>query len=520
MRVLVVTGRLAEAGVRRTVEGLGGVDVVALPVSVASFITPRFAAGRLGAMNLEGYDMILIPGTVSGDVSPVEEATGVPTFKGPVHFADIPLALSSGVQLSRTVPASDLIRDQTSRRTLEELERAEKDWASIIESRGGVVVGRGEHKLPVSDGLPMRVIAEVVNAPILSPSEAADRARYYAGQGAHIIDVGMLAGDPRPEAVGPLVAAVRDATGLPVSIDTLDPGEIGAAAVAGVDMVLSVDAGNMEEAAPLIADMAVVVLPTDTSRGRLPKTPRGRARALDENIRRARELGVTRIIGDLVAEPLLRPGLLVALESYRRFRELRPEVPLLFGIGNATELVDADSQGVNAALAALAREAGANMLHVPEHSIKARGSVREAVRAAQMAFLAEAKGTAPKDLGVDLLVLKEKRWTEEAYDASPERSAMVAEGVGDGKFRPDEAGWFKVQIDRAAGKIVALHYPEGGDTPQTIIKGDDATEIYQTIIRLRLITKLDHAAYLGRELEKAALALKLGRSYRQDEELF
>jgi dihydropteroate synthase-like protein len=137
-----------------------------------------------------------------------------------------------------------------------------------------------------------------------------------------------------------------------------------------------------------------------------------------------------------------------------------------------------------------------------------------------MAFLAEAKGTAPKDLGVDLLVLKEKRWTEEAYDASPERSAMVAEGVGDGKFRPDEAGWFKVQIDRAAGKIVALHYPEGGDTPQTIIKGDDATEIYQTIIRLRLITKLDHAAYLGRELEKAALALRLGRSYRQDEELF
>ncbi|OGD52762.1 hypothetical protein A3K81_06680 [Candidatus Bathyarchaeota archaeon RBG_13_60_20] len=520
MRVLVVTGRLAEAAVRRAVDGLGGVDVKALPVSVASFITPGFAASALSRMNLDGYDMILMPGTVSGDVSRVEEATGVPTYKGPVHFADIPLALSSGVQLSRTLPASDLIRDQAARRTLGELERAEADWESVFRSRGGIVVGGGERVLPVSDGLPMRVIAEVVSAPLLSLAEVADRAKYYKGQGAHVIDIGMLAGDPRPEAVGPLVSAVRDAAGLPVSIDTLDPAEIGAAAEAGVDLVLSVDAGNLEETAPLLTEQAVVVLPTDMNRGRLPSTPQERVRALDENIKRARELGVTRVIGDLVAEPLLRPGLLVALESYRRFKELRPGVPLLFGIGNATELIDADSQGVNATLAALAREAGANMLHVPEHSVKARGSVREAVRASQMMFLAEAKGTVPKDLGVDLLLLKEKRWTEEAYDGSLYGSARVAEAVGEDVFRPDEAGWFKVQVDREAGEIVALHYLQGSDAPGTIIKGVDAREVYQTIIRLNLVTKLDHAAYLGRELEKAALALRLGRSYMQDEDLF
>jgi dihydropteroate synthase len=44
--------------------------------------------------------------------------------------------------------------------------------------------------------------------------------------------------------------------------------------------------------------------------------------------------------------------------------------------------------------------------------------------------------------------------------------------------------------------------------------------VYQTIIREKLITKLDHAAYLGKELEKAAIALNLGRSYVQDEPLF
>ena len=31
-------------------------------------------------------------------------------------------------------------------------------------------------------------------------------------------------------------------------------------------------------------------------------------------------------------------------------------------------------------------------------------------------FLAEKKGVPPKDLGLDLLVLKEKRWVEEEYN--------------------------------------------------------------------------------------------------------
>jgi dihydropteroate synthase len=52
------------------------------------------------------------------------------------------------------------------------------------------------------------------------------------------------------------------------------------------------------------------------------------------------------------------------------------------------------------------------------------------------------------------------------------------------------------------------------------VKGKEVTEIYQTIIRERMVEKLDHAAYLGKELEKAELALKLGRAYVQDEDLF
>ncbi|MFQ6053974.1 MAG: DUF6513 domain-containing protein, partial [Candidatus Bathyarchaeia archaeon] len=106
MRVLLVTGRLAEESAgRHASESDKAVDVMVLPVSVAAFITPEMAARELKAKGVEGYDLILMPGAVQGDVSPVESATGIPTFKGPLHAADIPLLLDllGEIELSRTV---------------------------------------------------------------------------------------------------------------------------------------------------------------------------------------------------------------------------------------------------------------------------------------------------------------------------------------------------------------------------------------------------------------------------------
>jgi len=49
------------------------------------------------------------------------------------------------------------------------------------------------------------------------------------------------------------------------------------------------------------------------------------------------------------------------------------------------------------------------------------------------------------------------------------------------------------------------------------IVGSTAKEIVDTIIERGLISRSDHAAYLGRELMKAELALKFKRSYSQDD---
>jgi len=516
MKILLVTGKLAAESIREQTKDIPHeIDVVALPVTVAAFMTPAYAARHLAKMELSGYDMILLPGSVNGDVSPVEEATGIPTYKSTLHASDLPLVLSMDIEFSKTIPASLLVRDALVKQAEDEVRAVENDWKDILSAQGGMVIGG---KLPVSNGLPMRVLAEIVNAPTLSTDAIRSRALYYESQGADLIDIGMLASNPKPEAIPKIIDTIRDAVDLPVSIDTLNVDEIKSSIDAGIDLILSLDAGNLGDIAPHINDEAVVILPTNMKEGYLPKTAEERVTFLSKIIDDARDMGVNNIIGDLVVEPLLNPGLLEGLKAYDLFHKRHPETLLLFGIGNAVELIDADSPGVIAALSALAREAGSNMLHIPEYSVKAGGSVRDALRASHMVFLSERRGSVLKDLGMDLLQLKEKRWTEHSY--SLDTSIEVLPGGGETVYRPDKTGWFNVHVDRDEKKIVAVFYPTGSKEPSAVIKGNDARVVYQTIIREKLITKLDHAAYLGKELEKAAMALKLDRSYVQDEPLF
>jgi hypothetical protein len=99
-------------------------------------------------------------------------------------------------------------------------------------------------------------------------------------------------------------------------------------------------------------------------------------------------------------------------------------VPLFFGAGNVVELLDADSIGAQALLAGMAQEVGAAIVFTAEHSDKTRGAIGEMRRATEMMVLTRCRPY-PKDLGIDLLVLKEKRRRREpplAYD-SPSRPA-------------------------------------------------------------------------------------------------
>jgi dihydropteroate synthase-like protein len=192
------------------------------------------------------------------------------------------------------------------------------------------------------------------------------------------------------------------------------------------------------------------------------------------------------------------------------------------GATNFTELIDADSIGVNALLATLSSEVNASILLATEKSSKAKGTVRELATASKMMFLAKKRGSVPKDLGLDLLILKDKRLRQEPYNTKMEEGAQVVFVTENAAPEVmDKKGIFKIAVDHVNGNLVALYLKDDqAEKPSIVIKAKTAENVFSKIGELKLISRLDHAAYLGRELAKAEIALKTEKEYVQDRPLF
>lgn len=81
------------------------------------------------------------------------------------------------------------------------------------------------------------------------------------------------------------------------------------------------------------------------------------------------------------------------------------------------------------------------------------------------------------------------------------------------RIKLDKAGYFVVNIEN--GSILVEHYSYK-EKLLRIIEGQDARSIYLTIVRNGWISRLDHAAYVGKELTKAELSIERGFKYLQD----
>jgi len=79
----------------------------------------------------------------------------------------------------------------------------------------------------------------------------------------------------------------------------------------------------------------------------------------------------------------------------------------------------------------------------------------------------------------------------------------------------DPAGYFVVYVDHPRGLLSLEHYRNDG-LLDAVLEGNTAAELYIPVIDKGLISRLDHAAYLGRELARAEQALRTGESYTQD----
>ncbi|MGE0792791.1 MAG: DUF4346 domain-containing protein [Candidatus Woesearchaeota archaeon] len=87
-----------------------------------------------------------------------------------------------------------------------------------------------------------------------------------------------------------------------------------------------------------------------------------------------------------------------------------------------------------------------------------------------------------------------------------------------GEWTQDPQGYFLIEPRPQEHLIYAHHYNNNQEYTNSIA-GKTAEEIYYTIIRLNLVSTLQHSAYLGSELKKAEIAMKTNQVYIQDEEL-
>ncbi len=90
------------------------------------------------------------------------------------------------------------------------------------------------------------------------------------------------------------------------------------------------------------------------------------------------------------------------------------------------------------------------------------------------------------------------------------------------EIKLDEKGWFTISVDRTRNLIVVEHYMGYGKDAglNCRIVGRTVEEIAGTIVKMGLISDLYHAAYLGKELQKAEMALRTGKRYEQDRKIF
>jgi dihydropteroate synthase-like protein len=433
-RILFLTGKLAEAALRRVLEAMQPADfdweIRNLGVSVAALMTADMVRRRLH--DIGDATRIVFPGRCRGDFEALARDLGVPMVRGPEELKDLPELFGA----KRSTPALD------------------------------------RH-----DCL---IFAEVVDAPRLDVAQIVARAHRYREDGADVIDLGFLPATPFPH-VGDAVRALK-AEGFAVSVDSLDPDDLRRGCAAGADYVLSLTEATVDlvdeiEATP-------VLIPT----------PAADLESLDRLL-----AAVTRRGRRCFVDPILEPihhGFTASIARYAEVRRRHPEVPILMGVGNLTELTEADTAGINAMLAGIVSELRIDAILATEVSPHARRAVAEADWARRLMFAARAAETIPKGFTRELVALHERR---NPFPDTPGEIAELAATVRDPNFRIRISS-DGVHVFNRAGMQVAVDPFDF--FPGLAVEQDGA-----------------HAFYLGVELARAEIAWRLGKRYAQDQPL-
>ena len=431
--IVFLTGRLAEKSLHQVLEGMNPAPFTWEVREIGLQVAGLMTAEMIRRRVLPPVDAsrIIVPGRCRGDLDALSEHFGLRVERGPEEVKDLPQFFG------REARHFDLSRYET------------------------------------------EIFAEIVDAPRLDLDGIAARARDYAKQGADVIDIGCLPETPFPH----LEDAVRllKEQGYRVSVDSMLTDELVRGGRAGADYLMSLNVDTLW------------VLDEVASTPILVAREPGDMASLDAAIDVLRKRGRS-----FLADPILDPipfGLAASIARYVALRERYPDVAIMMGIGNVTELTEADTSGINAVLLGMAAELRVAAVLTTSVSLHARRAVREADVARRVMHAAREAQVLPKGISGDLSALHAKR----PFPYSAAEIDEFAQAVRDPNFR--------VQV---AADGIHVYNRDGHQT------AGDPFALYPA---LKVESDGGHAFYMGVQLARAEIAWQLGKRFDQDQPL-
>ena len=431
--LLFLTGKLAEKSLQKILAGMQPTDFKYRIAQIGVSVAALMTPELIVRRlpDAGDADRIVLPGLCRGDLKLLEEKYGIPAERGPEDLKDLPQYFG----------------------------------------RGG--------KEPDLSNYDVKIFAEIVEAPDLSVAGILKRAVQYREQGANVIDLGCLPNTPFPH-LAEAIQALK-AEGFKVSVDSLNSDDLLLAGKSGADYLLS-----LTEKTLWIADevpSTPILIPAKP--GNLPSL----YRAIDAMRKKGRAF-----IADAILDPIPF-GLTESIVRYQRLRKRYPDIEIMMGIGNLTELTDADTTGINAILFGVIAELKLNAVLATSVSPHAINAIAEADIARRVMYAAREDRRLPRDYSDGLLGLHDRR----PFTYTANEIAELATQIKDPSFRilVSEAG---VHIFNRDG----------------LFQETDPFKLYP---HLKVEDDASHAFYLGVELARAQIAWQLKKRYSQDEEL-
>ena len=376
-------------------------------------------------------DRMILPGRCRGDLDKVIQQFGLPVERGPDELKDLPLFF-----------------------------------------------GKEAHKPDLSE-YRVKIFAEIVDAPNVSVDEVIERAHYYRRHGADVIDIGCLPGTPFPH-MEAIIRALKQ-EGFTVSIDSLEADDLLRGGKAGADFMLSLHEGTL-----WVADEV------ETTPILIPEIHEDLA-SLDRAIE-AMQAKNRPFLVDPILDPL-HYGFTQSVVRYHKVRQKYPDIEIMMGVGNITELTHADTVGMNALLLGICSELEINAILATEVSKHACRAVKEADLARRIMHAAKQNNMLPKHIDSGLMALHETAPFPYTLD----------------------------EIKELAGEITDPSYRIQTSTEGLHIFNRDgfhsATDPFDLYPKLGVENDGGHAFYLGVELARAEIAWQLGKRFNQDEAL-